>query len=166
MSRFSSSDATFQGGSQFLALIPTRLGVYLRAAFYARVCHSVDRHVAIGFLTLLSHSNTDINRNVYIGAQSNIGSCKIGKDSLLGSGVHILSGKQQHNFADFQQLIRKQGGHYQKIEIGENCWIGNQATVMANIGANSIVAAGSVVVDEVPPGSVVGGNPAKVLKYR
>ena len=38
------------------------------------------------------------------------------------------------------------------------------ALIMANIGKGSVVAAGSVVIDDVPAGVIVGGNPAKVLK--
>lgn len=159
-------DAVFQGISQLLSIIPFRLGVYLRAAFYSNVCPNIDREVAIGFMTLFSHTDTDLGRNVYIGAQSNIGSCSLGKDCLLGSGVHILSGKRQHDFSASDVPIRNQGGQFEKITIGENCWIGNSAIVMANVGEHSIVAAGSVVTNPVPPRSVVAGNPAKVLRTR
>jgi len=62
--------------------------------------------------------------------------------------------------------IRNQGGTIEKIEIGENCWIGNNATVMADIGSHSIIAAGSVVVNQVPAKSIVAGNPARVVKTR
>lgn len=156
----------FQGASQLLSLIPFKLGTYFRAAFYASVCKDVDREVAISFLTLLSHIDTDIGRNVYIGPQSNIGSCSVGSDCVIGSGVHILSGKHQHDFSSTDQLIRKQGGEYEKIQIGEDCWIGNHATILATVGAHCVVAAGSVVVNEVPERSIVAGNPARILKSR
>jgi acetyltransferase-like isoleucine patch superfamily enzyme len=50
--------------------------------------------------------------------------------------------------------------------IGRNCFIGARSIVMpgVTIGDGSIVAAGSVVVRNVPPGSIVAGNPAKVIK--
>lgn len=52
-----------------------------------------------------------------------------------------------------------------KIDIRDNVMIGANATVLPNttIGPNAIVAAGSVVVKDVPEGSIVGGNPAKVI---
>jgi len=78
--------------------------------------------------------------------------------------VHIMSGKGQHNFSDPEKPIKDQGGVFTKVIIGENCWLGNGALIMANVGKGSIVAAGSVVVDDVPAGVVVGGNPAKVLR--
>lgn len=164
--RVADGDVYFQGASQLLSLVPFRIGVYLRAAFYARACPDADREIVIGFLTLLSHADTDIGRNVYIGPQSNIGSCSLGRDCLLGSGVHILSGKRQHFFAKEGVPLREQGGVIEKIRIGENCWIGNHATIMAGVGADSIVAAGAVVVEEVPPRSVVAGNPARVIRTR
>lgn len=54
------------------------------------------------------------------------------------------------------------------IVVGNDVWIGMNALVVSGvtIGDGAIVAAGSVVVGDVPPYAVVGGNPARVLKYR
>ena len=56
-------------------------------------------------------------------------------------------------------------GHFGKIKIGNNCFIGVDAMFLPNveIGKNSIVAARSVVIDSFPPDSVIMGNPAKVV---
>lgn len=53
-----------------------------------------------------------------------------------------------------------------EVIIGDNVWIGDKCTILQNvhIGDGVIVAANSVVTKDVPPYSVVGGNPAKVLK--
>ena len=55
--------------------------------------------------------------------------------------------------------------HTSCIEIHENCFIGGHSILVGDIsiGPNSIVAAGSVVVKDVPQGVIVGGNPAKVI---
>ena len=54
------------------------------------------------------------------------------------------------------------------ITIGNDVWIGAKATIMSGItiGDGAIIAAGSVVVKDVEPYSMVGGNPAKHLKFR
>ena len=54
------------------------------------------------------------------------------------------------------------------VEIGDCVWFGNRVTVTGNvkIGEGAIIAAGSLVCKDVPPLAIVGGNPAKVIKYR
>lgn len=59
----------------------------------------------------------------------------------------------------------KMHGHGTCIEICENVFIGGNTVIIGNvcIGPNAIVAGGSVVAKDVPPGTIVGGNPAKVI---
>jgi acetyltransferase-like isoleucine patch superfamily enzyme len=54
------------------------------------------------------------------------------------------------------------------ITIHNDVWIGANCTILDNvtIGNGAVVAAGSVVINDVPPYAIVGGNPAKVIKYR
>ncbi|WP_017444367.1 acyltransferase [Gayadomonas joobiniege] len=159
-------NALFASFSQFYSLWPGKIGIYMRAAFYQSIFPNTATNIEVGFATLFSQIQTEIGRSVYIGPQCNIGSCKIEADCLIGSGVHILSGKGQHNFTDIETPVREQGGQFEQINIGEDCWIGNQAIIMASIGKKCVVAAGSVVVNSVPDFSIVAGNPAKVIKTR
>lgn len=159
-------DSTFQSFSQVLSLIPGKVGIYCRASFYHLACPDTSQNISIGFLTLLSHRDTTIEDGVYIGPQSNIGSCHIGRNTLIGSGVHILSGKNQHRFSDLELSIQEQKGEIHKIKIGEDCWIGNQSTILAPISDKSIVAAASLVLEKVNSEMIVGGHPAKVIKSR
>ncbi|MEJ2680888.1 MAG: hypothetical protein P8176_04010 [Gammaproteobacteria bacterium] len=93
-------DELFAGFSQFYALWPGKMGVYFRRNFYRFTMKHFGKNVTIGFGTLFSHVDTEIGDNVYIGPQSNIGMCRIGSECLIGSGVHVLSGRHQHNFSD------------------------------------------------------------------
>jgi len=120
----------------------------------------------ISFLVIFAQQDTEIASGVYIGPNSNIGSCKIGKNTLLGSGVHIMSGNRQHIYNDPDLYIKDQGGVLEKISIGKDCWIGNGALILANIGDKCVVGAGSVVTNDIPAFSIVAGNPAKLIKTR
>lgn len=159
-------DDLFTALSQLLSLIPGKTGSYLRRNYFAFSMNQCERDIVIGFNTLFSQRNTHLGHRVYIGPQCNIGSCHINDDCLLGSGVHILSGKNQHAFDDLDTPIQQQGGNYEQITIGEDSWIGNGAIIMANIGKKCIVGAGSVVTQDVPDYSIVVGNPAKLVKSR
>ncbi len=159
-------ETPFSSFSQLLSLVPGKIGSYLRIAFYRYTMSYCHTNVVISFATLFSQRDTCIEEGVYIGPQCNIGMSKIGKNSLIASGVHIMSGKNQHNFDDINTPIQQQGGKFEKISIGEDCWIGNGSLIMANIGDKCIVGAGSVVVSDVPDHSIVAGNPAKLIKMR
>jgi virginiamycin A acetyltransferase len=152
--------------SQLMSLWPGMLGVYLRAAFYSLIFKRTSQEVVIGFGTLFSQNDTHIGAGTYIGPQCNIGKCAIGENCLLGSGVHIMSGKGQHNFTDPDTPLREQGGVFTQVTIGEDSWLGNGAMVMADIGKKCVIGAGSVVISPVPDYAIVGGNPAKVLGSR
>lgn len=166
LSLVASKDDVFSSFSQFFSLIPGQLGNYLRAAFYKLTMTYCDNDVVVGFGALFSQQDTELVAGCYIGPQSNIGKCRIEANCLLGSGVHIMSGKGQHNFDDLNTPLREQGGVFTKICIGEDTWVGNGSLIMANIGKKCIVAAGSVVINDVPDYAIVAGNPAKTIKTR
>lgn len=156
-------DSTFSGFSQALSLIPGKIGIYYRSAFYSTICRNVDQEVVIGFLTVFSHYDIEIEKGVYIGPQCNIGTCKIGQNTHIGSGAHILSGNKQHLRTEGKgELIE---GFYNKVTIRENVWIGNLSTIMASVSRNVNVGASSCVSKCIVEESItVVGNPAKRIK--
>ena len=160
------ADQATTSWSQLMSLWPGMLGVYLRAAFYSLIFKHTSQELVIGFGTLFSQHDTQIGAGTYIGPQCNIGKCTIGKNCLLGSAVHIMSGKGQHNFSDPETPLREQGGVFTQVTIGEDSWLGNGALVMADVGKKCVIGAGSVVINPVPDYAIVGGNPAKVLGSR
>ncbi|MDB6427907.1 DapH/DapD/GlmU-related protein [Curtobacterium sp. 20TX0008] len=98
----------------------------------------------------------------------------IGDWALIGMGVQIV-GRSDHLSSDIGvPIVRgtwvgdRAASRKDAVHIGIDVWIGAGSIVMSgiSIGDGSIVASGSVVVRDVPPFSIVGGNPAKVLKQR
>ena len=93
-----------------------------------------------------------------------IGPVTIGNDIRLAQNI-TLSGLN-HNYEDVSMPIHVQGVSTSPIVIEDDSWIGSNVVVVAGvtIGKHSIVAAGSIVTKDIPPYSVVVGNPGRVLK--
>lgn len=91
----------------------------------------------------------------------------IGKDVMMGPNCFIHS--RNHAFDRTDIPMRLQGYKESKpIIIDDDVWIGRDVTIMVgrHISKGTIVAANSVVTKDFPPYSVIGGNPAKLIKYR
>jgi virginiamycin A acetyltransferase len=159
-------DRALEGSTQALSLVPGLPGQYLRRAFLSRTLARCAPCAVVGFGTIFSKSGARLDERVYIGPACHIGLVHIELDVLIGAGVHITSGKQTHGTADVSVAIRDQPGQLTLVTIGAGAWIGSAAVVMADVGKNSIVAAGAVVVDPIPDSVVAAGVPAKVVRQR
>jgi virginiamycin A acetyltransferase len=159
-------DRALEGSTQALALVPGLCGQYLRQAFLTWTIAECHPTASIGFGTIFSKCNASIGANVYIGPYCSFGDVTIGRDCLIATGVHVTSGSKMHGIADLTRPIREQPGEWVTVTIGQNCWIGNGAIVMADIGRDSVVGAGSVVTKPVPAGVIAVGNPARVIRNR
>ena len=94
------------------------------------------------------------------------GGLKIGKGVRIGAQVVIVP--SNHVFDDPGSFIYLQGDRNQGVTIEDDVWIGAGAKILdgVTIGQGAVVAAGAVVNVNVPRFAVVGGVPAKVIKYR
>ncbi|QGY40264.1 sugar O-acetyltransferase [Pseudodesulfovibrio cashew] len=119
--------------------------------------------------TLFPPFYTDFGKNITIGKNVFINSCCNFQDQggitikdgvLIGHKVVLAT--INHGYAP----EKRQWNHPAPIIIGENVWIGSNATILqgVTVGDNAIVAAGAVVTKDVAPGTIVGGVPAKFIK--
>lgn len=154
----------FAGQAQLLALVPGKLGSFLRVAYYCMTLERCSPGGFIGFGSFFAHPEVELGVGYYIGAYNIIGMAKIGDHATIASHISILSGKNQHGFKEIGKPIQEQPGEYKKLAIGQNCWIGNGAVIMADLGIQNVVAAGSVVIYDSGDYIVLGGNPAKPIK--
>ncbi len=152
--------------TQSLSLVPGVSGEWARRGILRWITKKPLNDCCISFGTTFSDPRVIIEDGVYIGTRCDIGWAHIGKDTIIGSGVHILSGLGQHRFDDLKQPIKDQPGVYEKVVIGEGSWIGNGAIVGANVGKGCVVGAGSVVIKALEDFSIAAGNPARVIRKR
>jgi acetyltransferase-like isoleucine patch superfamily enzyme len=130
-------------------------GSEFRPGSYAIACSkiSIGKNVVIRPNTML------FAEPIYEG-----GFIKIEDYVLIGSGVQIYT--TNHNYNDRNQLIVNQGSTVKDVILKKGCWIGANAIILPGviIEEGAVVAAGSVVVKNVQAYTLVGGNPAKLIK--
>lgn len=155
------SEALFSIGAQASALVPGHPGLWFRAAFYWATLDSCSWQTHIGFGSLFTHRGAQVAAGVSTGAWCVLGHVRLGAGTRLASRVSVPSGGRQH--LDDSGLL-SDGTRFDTVSIGEGCWIGEGAIVLADVGARSIVGAGAVVTRAQPGGMLIGGSPASVVR--
>lgn len=119
--------------------------------------------------TTFAQMDITLGRNVQFGQYCDIATdCKIG-DNVLFAGLVRLVGKNDHTFNMPGKFIWEgERGDNGFTIIGNDVWIGNGTVVVGGltIGDGAIIAAGSVVIHDVPPCEIWGGVPAKKIRDR
>ncbi len=109
--------------------------------------------------------------NVYIGPDAfinAIGGLEIHDGSIVGPFVKIQTSNHRYDHSELETIPYDNINLLSKVIICQNVWIGMDVKICpgVTIGEGAVVAMGSVVTKDVPPLAVIGGNPAKVIKYR
>ena len=114
---------------------------------------------------ILIGNNVSINHDCHIGAINRI---VIGDNVLIASKVFITDHSHGEITDEGIQLPPSKRKLFSKgpVYIGKGVWIGEGVAILPNvtIGENSIIGANSVITKDIPKNSVVGGNPARIIK--
>jgi len=118
--------------------------------------------------------NCSFSGRIFLGKNCNFNGMQVIGNGTVYFGDNFHSGTecmiitQNHNFDTGIAIPYDDSFDYRTIVIEDNVWFGNRVMVTGNItiGEGAILAAGAVVVKDVPACAIVGGNPARVIKYR
>lgn len=151
--------------------------------YVSRLLFDVSKHVRAilvkGFTGCKSENiyinrNAEISRYITIGNNSGIGSNSvIGRYTVIGNdvmmGPECIIYTRNHSFNRTDIPMNRQGMQdFKSVVIGNDVWLGARVTILpgVHIGDGSIIGAGSIVTKDVPRYAIVGGNPARIIKYR
>jgi maltose O-acetyltransferase len=149
---------------------------YLRLFNRVR-CWYVERLLGV----LVADSGNFVEPGVYLsdGSAVRIGKCcqinenvfiqgaRIGSYVMIAPGVAILSRSHRIDRKDVPMLLQGEEEPRPPV-IEDDVWIGRNAVIMpgVRVGSGAVIGAGAVVTKDVEPGAVVGGVPARIIRYR
>ena len=145
-------------------------GLAIRYVLLKALCPESGVNISIHPNVVIKHperlvlgKNISIHPFCYIDA---VGKIEIGNDVSIAHGTSILS--STHKYNDEFRPIKDQGLIKKKTVIENNVWIGAKATILygVSIGSGSIIAAHSLVNNDVEANDIVAGSPAKPIKKR
>lgn len=113
-------------------------------------------------LEIFDNASLEFGNNVCINSNTTFlvtTKVKVGNDTIISWDVEIID-------TDFHKISREGATTSAPISIGSNVFVGNRAIIMkgVTIGDGAVIAAGAIVTKDVPPNSLVGGIPARVIK--
>lgn len=138
----------------------------------------IDEGVFIGkhsVLSVASNATLSIGKNTTFFSTVHLsGAISIGRDCLFGpnvtilTGEHVIEDRRPIRIQDAEYLAKHGHPPHRPVTIGDDCWIGVNAVILpgVSLGKGCVVAAGAVVTGSFDEYSVVGGVPARLLKYR
>jgi acetyltransferase-like isoleucine patch superfamily enzyme len=132
--------------------------------------HFSPLHSYFTYKTIEIGSNVVIGRGaIFVASDSSI---KISDKAMFGANVTIMGGNHSTHIigkAMFDYKISdKLASDDQPVTIETDVWVGCGSYILngVNVGRGAIIAAGAVVTKDIPPYAIVGGVPAKIIKYR
>ena len=119
----------------------------------------------------IAPQHIEIGDNVYIGIGGlyfGMGGLKIGSGTSIAHKVEIITFNHAYDYEGLKSIPFDKHYTYEPVTIGENVWIGSNVNIVPGVTVEegAVVGMGAVVTKNVPKYAVVGGNPAKIIKFR
>ena len=144
-----------------------KIGKCLRKICGKLILQSCGKNVNIERGAVFS-SHVSLGNNSGIGINASIsGTVTIGDNVMMGPECTIYC--RNHKFDRIDIPMCEQGFEEERpVTISDDVWIGGHVIILPgiNIGKGAIIGAGAIVTKDVPEYAIVGGNPAKIIKYR
>lgn len=138
-----------------------------------------NKHNFTSVNSIFDQSLCSVGRYTYgiikILSSNNISKVRIGSFCSIGSNVVFIINNEHdfNNFSTYPFITKILTGEAESsskgdIIIGDDVWFGSNSTILSGvcIGRGAVIGAGAVVANDIPPYAVVGGVPARIIKYR
>jgi acetyltransferase-like isoleucine patch superfamily enzyme len=157
---------SFETAGQILSLAPGGAGLLVRRAWYRATLADCGKRLKVGFGTVIRDARCRIGDDCALSDHNRVSLADIGPQFTSANYVSIVAGPSRHRFEHRRLPMREQPGPRRRLVIGEDVWVGAQATILADVASHSVVGAGAVVTRTFAEWQILGGVPAKVLRTR
>ena len=151
-----------------MKIILKKIRVFLLVSFLYNF-REVGKNIYFGKQLFIRPNTVSIGNHVYIGSFSHLSVTELFIDdySMLASHVSIVGGDHNFRTVGIPTILNGRGDE-KGVIIEKDVWIGHGVIIMqgVTIGEGSIVGAGSIVTKDIRPYTIVGGNPARFIRYR
>lgn len=152
--------------SERAARWPGIRGERMRVALHRRIGTQIGEHAVLRYGCVLERPPVSIGRMTMLGHYTHVQHASIGADCLVSDHVLVMDGRRQHHFDRLDVPVNAQGGIVRQVRVGDDCYIGGGATILADVGDHCVIGAGAVVLEPVADYAIVAGNPARVIGDR
>ena len=135
---------------------------------FKRMLHSYEYVSVNRYCRISKTAKVDVGHHVYSNGLIISGKGKVRIGNYLHTGVNCKIMLGSHDYDNGDSIPYGSSYVSKEVVIDDFVWLGDDVTISGNVhtGEGAIIAIGSVVVKDVPKYAIVGGNPAKIIKYR
>lgn len=150
-----------------MSRLTCKLGYFSRRCFYKKTLAYCGEDLMVHFGAYITSPSTRLGNRVSIEENSIVSKATIGNNVIIASNVVLLSSGLHHEVDNLDVLFHDSILETSPINIGDNCWIGVNSTIMNDIASGSIVGAQSVLTKPITEENCLYvGVPAKLYRKR
>jgi maltose O-acetyltransferase len=136
---------------------------------YRQKFKEIGENVILADTKISAPENVSFKSNIYFGPGGRIsaeGGFEVGNNCSISDNLLVYT--WNHEYKNGKTIPFDTRRELKPVKLEDNVWIGSRVTIIpgVTVGEGAIIGMGSVVTKDVPPLAIVGGNPAKVVKYR
>lgn len=157
---------SFLTAAQMVSLVPGRLGIHIRRFWYRRTLESCGADLTVEWMSVFKTPISRMGDRVFIAPFCFIAECDVRDDVGIGQYSIVQGGPHTHGFERMDVPMIQQPGNIRRVTLGPDAWIGAGSRILTDVLPGTVVGAGAVVTRTFEPNAILAGVPARQIRLR